>query len=156
MNTEVVLNWPLSNASGYPPPTTPWLNTERTGKISQLPVSPSKKFVYTHFWLPPKGWASKQSASGSERERQTRLQEPEREHMAIPTPSPHLPHWLVSGIKLHFQYLFGRSFFTLLGTNAHCHSHYGKRYGDTSKILKWKLPYVPEIPLLGILPKEMK
>ena len=42
----------------------------------------------------------------------------------------------------------------IVGRNVNLFSHYGKRYGGSSKIKE--LPYDPTILLLSIYPKEMK
>ena len=43
-----------------------------------------------------------------------------------------------------------------VGRNVSWHSHFGRQYGDSLKKLGIKPPYDPEIPLLGIYPKEIK
>ena len=40
--------------------------------------------------------------------------------------------------------------------NVNWYSHYGRWYGDSLKKLGIKLPYDPEIPLLGIYTEETK
>ena len=42
------------------------------------------------------------------------------------------------------------------GGNIYWYCHYGKQYGSFSKELKKKVPYDPEIPILGIYPKNRK
>ena len=42
------------------------------------------------------------------------------------------------------------------GGNINWYSHYGKRYGVSSKKLRIELPYDPEIPFLGIYPQILK
>ena len=41
------------------------------------------------------------------------------------------------------------------GKNGNWYSHYGKRYGGSSKNLKIELPYDPAIPLLGVNMKKI-
>ena len=43
-----------------------------------------------------------------------------------------------------------------VGGNINWYSHYGRRYGDSLKILGIEPPFAPAVPLLGIYPEETK